>query len=344
MRPTTYQYATGRIWALEPKLLTFDRMERMVDSENAQEVLKILSETEYGSKVSELSSPHDYESLLDSEMRSVYEFINTVTPDEMLTDLFFIKYDVHNAKVLLKAKFLDFEEPGFLSHIGTLPLDTLKDVIDGDDGDEENDNGKYAHLPQYLREPLEKIYSDEMPGELIDPQGIDVELDRAMYRYIFKVCREKRQSFMEQYFKREVDLLNIRSLLRVRNIGEDFEFGKSLFMPYGHVGEDMLEKAFKSPFDTLSDSFSSTIYFNVVDRGVKSFLNTNTFTEYERLSGNFLLDYVKSQKGDFMGIQPIAGYILAKENEIENIRVIMVGKINNIPADRVRERLRDTYV
>lgn len=349
MRPTTYQYATGRIWALEPKLLTFDRMERMLDAETVQEALKILSETEYGSKVSELSSPHDYEFLLASELRVLYEFIKTVTPDEESTDLFFIKYDVHNTKVLLKASFLGMEDPEFLSEMGTLPLDklrgTLEEAFKSDDStDKENTDVLYSDLPEYLREPLKKIHEDYTLKKMIDPQHIDVALDRAMYRYIFKVCREKRQTFMEAYFKREVDLINIRSLLRVKNIGADFTFAKEVFMPYGYIEEAILEEAFERSFDTVSDSFSSTMYFDVVDRGVKSLLSTNTFTEYERLSGNFLLDYVKSQRGDFMGIQPIAGYILAKENEIENIRVIMVGKVNNIPADKIRERLRDTYV
>jgi V/A-type H+-transporting ATPase subunit C len=35
---------------------------------------------------------------------------------------------------------------------------------------------------------------------------------------------------------------------------------------------------------------------------------------------------------------------LAKENEIRIIRIIMVGKINNMPTDSIRERLRDVYV
>ena len=42
----------------------------------------------------------------------------------------------------------------------------------------------------------------------------------------------------------------------------------------------------------------------------------------------------------FIGINNI----YAKETEIKIIRIIMVGKLNNIPAEVVRERLRDIYV
>jgi len=35
---------------------------------------------------------------------------------------------------------------------------------------------------------------------------------------------------------------------------------------------------------------------------------------------------------------------MAKETEIKNARIIMVGKINNISNDVIRERLRESYV
>jgi len=38
------------------------------------------------------------------------------------------------------------------------------------------------------------------------------------------------------------------------------------------------------------------------------------------------------------------GYIGARENEIKILRVLLVGKINGISEDLIRERLRDVYV
>ena len=59
---------------------------------------------------------------------------------------------------------------------------------------------------------------------------------------------------------------------------------------------------------------------------------------------DFLLSFVKASRWNPLGIEPIIGYLLAKENEIRLIRIIMVGKINNLPAETIRERLRDVYV
>lgn len=338
MRATTYAYAIGRIRALEPKLVTFDRLERMADAKTAEDALKVLAETEYGSKVAELASPYDYELMLKRELEEVYEFIKTITPDEELTDLFFIKHDVHNIKVLLKSKYLGTEEPDFLSNMGILPLDTLREALESDEDD------PYIKLPKYFAQALNELDGDEDTGSKVDPQRIDVALDRAMYNHIFDTSKTKGEDFIEGYFKREVDLINIRSLLRIKNIGADFEFARAVFMPYGNIGEDILREAYECPYESLPDSFSSTIYYDVVNRGVRDFERGNTFTEYERLAENFLLEYVSVGKWEFMGIQPIVGYILAKENEIAIIRIIMVGKVNNIPTEKIRERLRDTYV
>ena len=42
--------------------------------------------------------------------------------------------------------------------------------------------------------------------------------------------------------------------------------------------------------------------------------------------------------------EPLLAYIYAKETEIKVIRIIMVGKLNNIAEEVIRERLRDIYV
>jgi len=35
---------------------------------------------------------------------------------------------------------------------------------------------------------------------------------------------------------------------------------------------------------------------------------------------------------------------LAKEHEIKIIRIVMTGKLNDVPTEIINERLRDTYV
>ena len=56
------------------------------------------------------------------------------------------------------------------------------------------------------------------------------------------------------------------------------------------------------------------------------------------------MSIMKAAKIIPFGVEPFLAYIYAKETEIKIIRIIMVGKLNNIAAEVIRERLRDIYV
>ena len=56
------------------------------------------------------------------------------------------------------------------------------------------------------------------------------------------------------------------------------------------------------------------------------------------------MEKMKSAKMISFGGEPLLAYIYAKETEIKVIRIIMVGKLNNINGEVIRERLRDIYV
>lgn len=330
----SYAYAAARIFALENKLLSRDRVERMVEAPSAAEALKVLSETEYAAGISELDGPHDYEKLLSEEVRRVHNFFQTITPDPEITNLFFLKYDFHNLKVLLKSRYLGRDQDEFLITAGgTLPLEILKEAIK---------DGDYSELPHYIGEALEQI--DEAMGFKMDPQKMAVILDRAMYQHIFDVCRNKKNDFALDYFTLQADLINIKSFLRVRKIDETFEFLKGLLLPSSQLGEDFFLTAMQEPVENIADRLRNTKYGKVVGQGVEEYIKTGSLSAYERLMDDFLLDYVKAARWNPLGIEPIIGYLLAKENEVRIIRIIMVGKINNLPADIIRERLRDVYV
>ncbi|MDN6267350.1 MAG: V-type ATPase subunit, partial [Tetragenococcus koreensis] len=59
---------------------------------------------------------------------------------------------------------------------------------------------------------------------------------------------------------------------------------------------------------------------------------------------NFLMRRLKEEKTVPFGPQAILGYLYAKEVEIKNLRMILVGKINKIPEETLQERVRESYV
>ena len=69
------------------------------------------------------------------------------------------------------------------------------------------------------------------------------------------------------------------------------------------------------------------------------------FTSLDKLLVNKLMEHVKTAKYvPPYGIETLIGYFIAKDNEIKIARIILAGKTAGISPERIKERLRETYV
>jgi len=112
----------------------------------------------------------------------------------------------------------------------------------------------------------------------------------------------------------------------------------------GFLDRSFFLDAMNEPVGSFADRLSSTKYDKIAMEGVQSWIDTGNSTVMEKVTDNFLLNMAKRGKYAAFGILPIIGFLKAMENEVKLIRMVMVGKINGISADKLRERLRDVYV
>ena len=56
------------------------------------------------------------------------------------------------------------------------------------------------------------------------------------------------------------------------------------------------------------------------------------------------MECVNKAKYTAFGIDPIIAYYVARDAEIKTVRIVLSAKINNLPADVIRERVRTLYV
>ena len=127
-------YSVARIHALEQNLMDRMKIERMVEAAKAEDALKILGESgDYGAHLSELKGPWEYEKVLGAELASLKNLLTKISPKLLVTNLFFMHYDVNNVKVMLKARTLGREFPEFLSDHGTVEKSVLLQAFKEDD-------------------------------------------------------------------------------------------------------------------------------------------------------------------------------------------------------------------
>ncbi|MGI6319094.1 MAG: V-type ATP synthase subunit C [Dethiobacteria bacterium] len=330
---TIYAYAVGRIRALETRLLDKGKLERMVEAVSGEEALKVLSETDYAGLVAGLTSIFDFEKILQEEVKNVFTLMQKMSPRPYLTDLMSLKYDIHNLKVLLKAKYLEGANDNILFPVGTMQLDKLRAMVEEED---------FRDLPATLRDTVEQILDEFIVSR--DPQIIDLLLDQTLYIMLITAAREARAAVLEGLFIREVDLANIKTFLRVKRIGRNKEFFKRAFLPQGSLPLDLFISLLEEPLEILVNRLAMSEYAVVVGEGVQEWQEKGTFTRLEKLTDDFILEYLQQGKRTPFGLEPLVGYIYAKEIEIKNIRLILVGKINGLPIEAIRERLRNVYI
>ena len=93
----------------------------------------------------------------------------------------------------------------------------------------------------------------------------------------------------------------------------------------------------------MAVKFTSSKYSEIVRIGLEEYIKNGKLSSLEKLSDNYILNKLKVAKYVTFGPQPIFAYIAAKETEIKIIRIIMVGKLNNIGTSVIRERVREVY-
>jgi V/A-type H+-transporting ATPase subunit C len=141
-----------------------------------------------------------------------------------------------------------------------------------------------------------------------------------------------------------VDLTNIKILGRLMQIKADVKSLEKALLPGGTLGRDLFTRLFNEPMQNVIEALSSTPYRRVVEEGLTQWANTGSPAAFEKLSDDYLLALARKGLYKPFGIEPVVGYLAARENEVKNLRILMVGKINGISSDTIKERLRDVYV
>jgi V/A-type H+-transporting ATPase subunit C len=328
-----YAYAVGRIRVIEDKLFDKNKIDRMVDAKTADEAFKLLIDSGYGYSNGDDITPYDYEVLLKEEYKKVYDLLLEMAPAAEVFDIFLRKNDYHNLKVLLKAEFLGIGNYDLLLEVSAIPIVDLEQMVK---------NREWTDMSDVMKNALEECINTFNKTQ--DPQMIDLILDRALYIQIKEDADKLDNSFVSELISIMIDLTNINILMRIKKIGKDWGFFKKAFLPGGSIKEEVFFKNLNLSDEKLIDTLRNTEYEELSEEGITDYIKTGSFTKLEKLSDNYIISFIKKAKHISLGVQPLVAYLLAKENEIKILRIIMVSKINNIPSDVIRERLRDTYV
>ena len=329
IKDTDYLFLSARLRALEATLLTRNRMERMLDAPSAEDAAKVLTECGY-SELSRVDADTVNQMLSDARDSLIAE-LGEAALDARMVDVFKVKYDYHNAKVLLKSEAKGEDASRLLVEAGRVSAKTISDAFAA---------GDYGSLSPHLGRAVAE--ARELLGATKDPQQSDLLLDRAYFQELLELAEETGSAFLLGYVRLMVDAANLRTCVRVLRMGKDSLFLRKVLFEGGEQDVERLA-ALADGTGALEDVFAFTALANAAELGAQA-LSGGPLTAFERACDNALGAYLASAQQVPFGEQPLIAYLAARDSEQTAIRIILTGRLAGLPADLIRERLRDSYV
>lgn len=326
---TSQAYAVGRVRVLERSLIGRAGLDRLLTARAPEELCRMLSELGWG----EATNQREVEELAERHVRMASELMVSASPDARVTDCFSYRYDVHNLKLLLKAQAL-----GRLGEGESLPLmaggtvepeRAIKAVTDGHFD---------AYAPEIAAEAAQ--LSREMVVK-VDPLAIDARLDKAMYRQIALNLRHGAPAEIREYFRVQVDFINLLIRLRVKNMGRGGDFALKLMLTGGAIEPDKIAQA--GDMAALRALYAHEDYYPRLRRALDTYEQSGDLTPVEKLEDDYLRERIEAHRYEPVSMLPLVGYLIARQREAAAVRMIMTALENRFPMDRLRERLRDMY-
>lgn len=323
-----YIFLSTRIKAMERGLLTRERIERMLDAPTTEEAAKVLTECGY-SEMTEITSA-ELERVLAEQQKKVMADLSSGAPDKNLVDIFKLRYDYHNAKVLVKAEALGIEQDRLLQGGGRYDPETLAADYRRED---------MSGCTDFFRRGISR--AREILGATGDPQQADFILDRACFEEMSAMAADTDSRFLRDYVALSIDVANLRAFVRASRLDKGPDFLNQVLVPGGTVSIRSLAMARGEELGSLFrlGSLSEA----AAEGAAKSAPGSGSLTEFERLCDNALMDFLSDGRRVPFGAEPIVGYLFAREAETTAIRTILSGRMAGLDGSTIRQRLRRTY-
>lgn len=327
-KDTDYLALSARLHAMENRLLTRERMERMIEAKTPADAARVL--TECGYRELPQVTAATVEELLGDAWSHVFDDLTAAAPDPSLLDVFRVKPDYHNAKVLVKAAVTGADPAPLLTGGGRYDP---KALLDGFRRDDLRFTGE-----TYRTAVSRAVESLAATG---DPQTCDFILDRACYGEMSAAAARTGIPFVKEYVAMLIDVVNLRTVVRASRLGRGESFLNQVLLPGGTVEASTLAR---TRAEDLPQLFPYGPLTEAAQLGAAvAAPGSGSLTAFERACDNGMTAFAARARRVPFGPETVIGHLYARELELGAIRIILTGRLAGLDGDTIRERLRDCY-
>lgn len=322
MADNQYIYAVARIRTKELSLLDKLFFDQLLACKSYQDCLRLLAEKGWGRTGAESA-----EELLAVEREKTWDTMKEVVEDMTVFDTFLLGNDYHNLKAAIKKVYLNQEVPGIFISRGTIETELILKAV------KEHD---FTLLPEEMRKSAQEAY--QVQFHTGDSQLCDVIIDKASLEAVYRKGRASGNELLLTYSELKVASANINIAIRGAKTGKRREFFERALAECSTLDVKRLTEAALEGLKAIYEYLNNTSYAGAVKAIMES------PSSFEKWCDDQMIQKIKPQKYNSFTLSPLAAYVLAKENEIKSVRIVLSGKLNDLPESLVRERLREMYV
>lgn len=341
-----YAYVTARVKAKKSLLISKDNYPKLMLMD-LNEIGRFLGETQYQVEMTELATKYDGVNLIElgtsRNLARVFTDILDYSKGDLreMLERYLMRWDMWNVKTVLRGKYYgataeeiqeDIVAAGRFSeeYINVLTsLETVEDVL------------KEIKSKEGLAIP-DEVVAEYNESKTLAP--IEDYLDKLYYQDVLACvkCRNKAERLFKEFLRKEVDITNLMTLMKLKKEGLAPEKPERYFI---EGGEELEVKALvglskAESMDQLVSELAKYSYYADIKDALEEFKQTGSLSPVSLAMQRRLLK--QSQKFSHiypLSVLPIMDYMLRKKQEVDNIRIIARCKESSLEPDQIKKLL-----
>ena len=329
---TNYSYLNTRVRAMESKLFKNDSYIKLLNMEVSQ-IARFLGEGNYRDEIESLSRTYRGADLIEHSINknlgNTYHKLIKMSGEKAAAYAFAMlaRWDIHNIISVLRGKYSnssDYDIEKTLIPIGEIPFSFIMSLVK-----------IYSYEDVITR--LKKIERFEFLDETKELADIESELFKMYFKNTLDNFKKEKKSLFVEFIKTEIDIINIKNIMRMRRYGFAVEEEQKNIIEGGlFLDIDDLSSLLRSSDNDFLKKLKKTPYGIIIEKH----LQERTLFYLEESLEKYLMKCAKEKFiGDPFTIMPVLHYIISKKIEVENIRKISRGKASNLETKIIEDSL-----
>lgn len=342
---TDYSYINARIRGMKGRLFKASEYEELFIMHDLSSVILFLSNSTYSRFIlsAEKAGINEIEEALRRDLSDTLKKIYNIAEGDIkrLLEILLGRWDVYNVKTILRGRHINRTSEDIMPLLiatGALSESLLKELC------LQEDIKGITDLLITWRSPYGYVIQEGIKEykESNDISSIELRLDKFYYTDSLKRLNKNREAdyYVYTMLSYQIDTLNVITSLRILKEERLKIYADEYFIEGGDAfSKELYKKVISEKGLDAGLGLLNTIKFRRRFKFTKEvFFEITGLPEMERrLEMGILKNAISLSFKDPLNISLIIGYIWKKINEVINLRLILRGKLVEMPESRLRE-------